>query len=77
MQNSIPFLGGQYPPKYPLLDIYQLIGHDNMSRAYKILYSLQPPYGSPLSAECLQVFIDQAPTSVKEQVAAKVAKINP
>lgn len=62
---------------YALLDIYQLIGHDNMSRAYKILYSLKPPYGSPLSTECLQVFIDQAPTSVKEQVAAKVAKINP
>jgi uncharacterized protein YjdB len=62
---------------YALLDIYQLIGHDNMSRAYKILYSLKPPYGRPLSTECLQVFIDQAPTSVKEQVAAKVAKINP
>lgn len=62
---------------HALLDIYQLIGHDNMSKAYKILYSLKPPYGSSLSNECQQVFIDLAPTSVKEQVAAKVAKINP
>jgi uncharacterized protein YjdB len=62
---------------YALLDIYQLIGHDNMSKAYKKLYSLYPPYGSPLSNECLQVFIDQSPAAVRDQVAAKVAKINP
>jgi uncharacterized protein YjdB len=62
---------------YALLDIYQLIGHENMSKAYKILYSLHPPYGSPLSNECLQVFINQAPEAVKDQVIAKVAKINP
>lgn len=61
---------------YALLDIYQLIGHNNMSKAYKILYSLHPPYGSGLSNECQQVFIDQAPASVKDQVAVKVGKIN-
>lgn len=59
-----------------LLDIYQLIGHDNMSYAYKIIYPLHPPYGSPLPNECSQVFIDLAPAAVKDQVTAKVARIN-
>ncbi len=58
-----------------LLDIYQLIGNDNMSKAYKALYLLSPPYGTPLSKECQQVFINLAPTAVKNQVAAKVLKI--
>jgi uncharacterized protein YjdB len=60
---------------FALMDIYQLIGHGNMSKAFKILYSLNPPYGSPLSAECKQAIIDQAPIAVKAQVITKVGMI--
>jgi hypothetical protein len=53
-----------------ILDIYQLIGHDAMAEAYKIIYSYHPPYGTPLSQECKQAFVDQAPESLKSQVSA-------
>ncbi|MDD3989568.1 MAG: hypothetical protein PHP30_05670 [Bacteroidales bacterium] len=55
---------------YALFDIYQLIGHDGMSEAYKELYSLNPMYGEPLSTECKQVFINQAPENQKNNVSA-------
>ena len=58
-----------------LMDIYQMIGPDAMSRAYRSLYALQPPYGQPLSDQCKQVFIDQASDAVRAQVAVKVAAI--
>jgi hypothetical protein len=58
-----------------LMDIYQMVGPDAMSRAYRRLYVLQPPYGQPLSDQCKQVFIDQAPDALRVQVAAKVATI--
>lgn len=58
-----------------ILDIYQLLGRDKMSDAYKILGSIRPPYGLPLSEEAKQAFIDQAPTELKNQVREKVDKI--
>ena len=58
-----------------LLDIYQLLGHDGMMRAFKTLVSLNPPYGSPLSTLCKQAFIDQAPENLKTQVTALVEVI--
>jgi hypothetical protein len=57
---------------HALLDVYQLIGPGAMSRAYKVLYLLGPPYGQPLSAEGKQAFIDQAPSALKVQVAEKM-----
>ena len=53
-----------------ILDIYQLIGHDAMAEAYKVIYTYHPPYGQPLSQECKQAFVDQAPESLKSQVSA-------
>jgi len=53
-----------------ILDIYQLIGHDAMAEAYKVIYPLHPPYGTPLSQECKQAFVDQASESLKSQVSA-------
>lgn len=58
-----------------LLDIYQLIGHDAMSRAYTAVVPLRPLYGEPLSSAARQVFVDQAPESAKAQVAEKIARI--
>jgi hypothetical protein len=58
-----------------LLDVYQLIGHDGMSRAYTAVVPLRPQYGESLSPAARQVFIDQAPDPVKTQVAEKMARI--
>ena len=58
-----------------ILDIYQLLGLEKMSDAYKILESIRPPYGEPLSDEAKQAFIDQAPTELKNQVSEKADKI--
>jgi hypothetical protein len=58
-----------------VLDIYQLIGHDAMANAYRTLYTMNPPYGQPLSQQCQQVFVDQAPADLKLQVATLAAKI--
>jgi hypothetical protein len=60
---------------HALLDVYQLIGRDAMSRAYKAVRVLNPPYGQPLSQQCQQAFVDQAPGSLKAQVADKMSKI--
>jgi hypothetical protein len=58
-----------------LLDVYQWIGWDSMVRAYRTIYTLRPPYGQPLGAESKQAFVDQAPASLKAQVADKLAKV--
>ena len=58
-----------------VLDVYVLIGHDAMARAYKRAYGLRPPYGQPLSSAVIQVFVDEAASDVKTQVAAKLGKI--
>lgn len=61
------------PEKWPwitaILDIYQLIGHDAMVEAYRVIYSYYPPYGMRLYQECKQAFVDQAPESLKSQVS--------
>jgi hypothetical protein len=58
-----------------LLDVYQWIGLDAMTNAYRAVYLVRPPYGQPLSTQCQQVFVDQAPAALKSQVAAKMAKV--
>ena len=60
---------------YALLDVYQLIGPSAIASAYRKVYPLYPPYGQPLSAECKQAFIDQAPSALKAQVADKMAMV--
>jgi hypothetical protein len=60
---------------HALLDVYQLIGHDAMARAYRAVHPLHPPYGQPLSSEVIQRFVDESPAAVKEQVAAKLAMV--
>jgi hypothetical protein len=71
-----------YVPELPsnqdsaaLLDVYQLIGHDGMARAYRAVYPLRPPYGQPLSDDCQRAFIDQASEPVRAAVAALVARV--
>jgi len=58
-----------------VLDIYQTIGHDAMRRAYRAIYPLRPPYGSPLSQPVIDAFLAQVPASVRAQVDAKLRKI--
>jgi hypothetical protein len=58
-----------------VLDVYQLIGHDAMARAYRAIRPLRPPYGSPLSAEVIQAFLAQVPPPQQSQVAEKLARI--
>jgi len=58
-----------------VLDIYRLIGHDAMRRAYRAIYPLRPPYGQPLSQTVIQAFVAQVPVTLQAQVAEKLAKI--
>ena len=58
-----------------LLDIYQLVGHDTMQRAYRAIYPLRPPYGSPPSPAVIQAFLGQVPSSLQAQVSEKLAKV--
>ena len=58
-----------------VLDVYQMLGHDAMARAYKAAYGLRPPYGQPLSAAVRQAFVEQAPQQFKATVDAKLSLI--
>jgi hypothetical protein len=58
-----------------LLDVYRLVGRDAMARAYRAIYLLAPPYGTMLSAECKQAFIDEAPADEKARVATILERV--
>ena len=58
-----------------LLDVYQLLGHDTMARAYRAIRPLAPPYGSPLSPAVTQAFVGQVPPPQQSQVTEKLGKI--
>jgi hypothetical protein len=58
-----------------LLDIYQLIGHDTMQRAYRAIYPLHPPYGTPPSPAVIQAFLSQVPPTLQAQVSEKLARV--
>jgi hypothetical protein len=58
-----------------VLDVYHLIGDDAMSNAFRAVYPLRPPYGSPLAPGVRDVFVQHAPAAVKDVVAQKVAAV--
>jgi hypothetical protein len=58
-----------------LPDVCQWIGLDAMIRAYRTIFNLHPPYGVILGAAVRQAFVDQAPESLKTQVADKLNKV--
>jgi len=58
-----------------VLDVYGLVGHDAMARAYKAAVPLRPPYGQPIPAAVIEAFVNEAPSAVKEQVRAKLARV--
>jgi hypothetical protein len=58
-----------------LLDVYQLIGRDAMAKAFRQCHALLPRYGQPLPPTCSQAFVDEAPTSLKAEVAAKMMRV--
>ncbi len=60
---------------HALLDVYSLIGRDRMAAAYNGIYALRPPYGEPLSMQSKQVFIDQAPANVRDQVGEAMSRV--
>ena len=68
-QNSLPGVAA-------LFDIYRLIGHDAMRDAYRAVYPLRPPYGSPLSQTVIQAFLTAVPPEHHAAVTAKLAAID-
>lgn len=60
---------------HALLDIYQLLGPEAMGRAFATLHHIGVPYGQELGAEARQVFVDEAPAEVRDQVTNLVARI--
>jgi hypothetical protein len=58
-----------------VLDVYQLIGHDAMRNAYRAIYPLRPPYGSPLSSAVIAAFLSAVPPEHHPAVSAKLATI--
>ncbi len=60
---------------HALLDIYQLLGPEAMGRAFAELHRIGVPYGSPLSSEARQTFVDEATAEVRDQVAELAGRI--
>lgn len=58
-----------------ILDVYRLVGLENMRRGYQALYAQHPPYGQTLSASAQQAFVDRMPADLQSAVAAKLAKV--
>ncbi|HXT70683.1 MAG TPA: hypothetical protein VN700_13055 [Vicinamibacterales bacterium] len=68
-QNSLPGVDA-------LFDIYKLIGPDAMRDAYRAVYPLRPPYGSPLSQAVIQAFLSAVPQQHQATVSTKLAIVN-
>ena len=68
-QNNLPGVDA-------LFDIYKLVGPDVMRDAYRAVYSLRPPYGSPLSQAVIQAFLSVVPQQHQASVSAKLALVN-
>jgi hypothetical protein len=58
-----------------MLDVYQLVGHDAMARAYRAVYPLRPPYGSPLAPAVIDAFAGQVPLELREMVREKLGRV--
>jgi hypothetical protein len=67
-ENTIPGVAA-------LFEIYQLIGHDAMRDAYRAVYPLRPPYGSPLSQPVIQAFLTAVPSEHQATVTARLGAI--
>lgn len=63
-----PFRGFSNGGVHGLLDIYQLIGHDAMARAFQALYPLLTPFGQRLSEAGKQVILNETPPELQDQV---------
>lgn len=66
-RDYVPFLETN-AYTHGLLDIYQLIGHDAMARAFQALYQLSPPYGEPLSEQGKLAIVNEALPEQQSQV---------
>lgn len=60
---------------FAVLDIYQAVGHDVMSRAYRAIYPLSPPYAQALAQGVIQAFVAQVPPALQAQVAEKLGRV--
>lgn len=58
-----------------MLDVYQLIGYETTTRAYRAIQPLNPPYGSPLSSTVIQAFVDQVLPEHRSQVTDKLRRV--
>jgi hypothetical protein len=59
-----------------VLDVYQVMGYDAMSKSYTAVIPLRPAYGEALSAAVIQVFVDRAPDAAKPVVAQKLSLVS-
>jgi len=58
-----------------LLDVYDLVGHDVMQRAYRAIRPLNPAYGQPLTPAVIDAFIGEVPELHRAVVRAKLSAI--
>ena len=75
LQRDCGAMGNSNKDLCAVMDVYRLMGHDPMSRAYAGVVPLRPPYGEPLSPAAIQAFVDRAPVALKAQVEQKLAKV--
>lgn len=59
-----------------VMDVYQLMGHNAMSRSYAAVIPLRPPYGQALSPAVIQAFVDRAPDIAKTVVSQKLGLVS-
>jgi hypothetical protein len=74
--DSWTYTTNSLPGVAALFDIYKLIGIDSMRNAYRAVYPLRPPYGSPLSQAVIQAFLSAVPPEHRAVVSAKLALVN-
>jgi hypothetical protein len=74
--DSWTYTTNSLPGVAALFDIYKLIGFDAMRNAYRAVYPLRPPYGSPLSPAVIQAFLSAVPPEHHIVVSARLALVN-
>jgi hypothetical protein len=60
---------------HALLDIYQLIGREQMAAAYRTILPMRPPFAQVLPQAVKDAFAAAVPEAVRPQVAARLEKV--
>jgi hypothetical protein len=57
------------------MDIYVVVGHDAMQRAYRAVAPLRPAYGRPLTDAVIAAFVAQVPEEHRAFVEERLRTI--